>query len=100
MAFTLSKEEKTTNLNGNGRPINGQMLMQRGGTQELIRDEENGRCLSVETAEALAGAIQVYVERPDVRTAHGQAAKSSAENKFSREQFVKGWIQAFDGVGE
>ena len=74
------------------------IIFKRGGTQELIRDEENGRCLSVETAEALAGAIQVYVERPDVRTAHGQAAKSSEENKFSREQFAEGWIQTFDDV--
>tara|TARA_Y100001934_G_scaffold278324_1_gene379280 strand:+ start:3798 stop:5009 length:1212 start_codon:yes stop_codon:yes gene_type:complete len=74
------------------------VIFKRGGTQELVKDGVDGRNLTDESSEALAGAIEGYMDDPDLVRAHGRAAKESAENEFSRARFVKAWLETIDEV--
>ena len=69
-----------------------------GGNPELVEEGVTGRLLPPKEFEQLAGAIKGYLEDPELRVRHGQAARQRAREKFSMEAMVGGYLAVYDGV--
>lgn len=62
-----------------------------GGNPELVVDGETGVLVPAGDPVALAGAIGLYVDRPDLRSKHGMAGRRRAEQCFSLEAMVNAY---------
>ncbi|HYW77284.1 MAG TPA: TIGR03088 family PEP-CTERM/XrtA system glycosyltransferase [Gammaproteobacteria bacterium] len=67
-----------------------------GGNTELVVHGKTGVLVAPRTAEALAGAMQVYVDEPDLIVQHGHAGRCRAEQRFSLEAMVAGYLSVYD----
>jgi sugar transferase (PEP-CTERM/EpsH1 system associated) len=68
-----------------GLPI---VATRTGGNPELIEDNVAGILVPVRAPEALARAVSTYLRDPQLRHAHGRAARERAIKEFSLEQMV------------
>ena len=68
-----------------------------GGTADMIRDGEDGLLVPQEDVEAIAAALRKLVTDPDLRRAMGQAARTSAEEKFDHHRNAIALYEAIRG---
>jgi sugar transferase (PEP-CTERM/EpsH1 system associated) len=62
-----------------------------GGNPELVRNGCEGRLVPPGVSDALASAIEAYIDDPRQRERHGTAARVRAETSFSIEEMVQGY---------
>jgi glycosyltransferase involved in cell wall biosynthesis len=59
-----------------------------GGLQEIVVDGVTGLLVPAGDTEALAGALQQLMSRPDLRATMGAAAAAHARKHFQRDRFI------------
>jgi sugar transferase (PEP-CTERM/EpsH1 system associated) len=69
-----------------------------GGNAELVVEGKTGRLVPASDPEALALAIQEYVDDPGRMQAHGAAGRRRVEERFSMEAMVGAYLQVYDAV--
>ncbi|MCF6353708.1 MAG: TIGR03088 family PEP-CTERM/XrtA system glycosyltransferase [Candidatus Polarisedimenticolaceae bacterium] len=69
-----------------------------GGNAELVSDGETGMLVEKANAEALADAMNCYIESPDLCEKHGAAGRKKAEEKFSLDSMVTRYMGVYDRV--
>ena len=69
-----------------------------GGNAELVVAGETGRLVTASDPEALALAIQEYVDDPGRMRAHGAAGRQRIEERFSMEAMVDAYLKVYDKV--
>jgi glycosyltransferase involved in cell wall biosynthesis len=67
-----------------------------GAIPELVFDGQTGTLVDPGDAAALAGALRRYAERPDLRSAHGLAARAAAIERFHIEDCARAYLALFD----
>lgn len=67
-----------------------------GGNLELVREGISGRLVPPGDAPAMAGAVLEYVQNAELRTAHGNAARSLAERQYSLETMIRDYGHLYD----
>lgn len=67
-----------------------------GGNAELVTEGETGFLVPREDSSALADAIVRYLDDLSLRRAHGAAARRRAEQEFSMEAMVDGYLAVYD----
>lgn len=67
-----------------------------GGNAELVREGETGTLVSPKDANALAAAIQSYLDSPGKLRAHGLAGRRRTEAEFSIRNMVSGYIGVYE----
>lgn len=68
-----------------------------GGLPELIQPEQ-GRLVAAASAQALAGAMQQYLEQPALAVAHGQSARQRVCEQFSEPAMVSQYLSLYRAV--
>jgi sugar transferase (PEP-CTERM/EpsH1 system associated) len=71
-----------------------------GGNPELVVDGETGCLVPSADSEAMADALQYYIQSADVRRQHGRAGRLRVEKEFSMEAMVAGYLGVYDGLLE
>jgi sugar transferase (PEP-CTERM/EpsH1 system associated) len=69
-----------------------------GGNPELVEEGKTGMLVPASDPVAMADAIRCYVHHPELLTLHGQAGRKRAEDRFSMEKMVHGYLQVYDSV--
>jgi sugar transferase (PEP-CTERM/EpsH1 system associated) len=69
-----------------------------GGNPELVDDGVFGTLVPSESPEALAGALSGYICDPDRRREEGAFARRRAEERFSINAMVAGYLSAYDAA--
>lgn len=67
-----------------------------GGNPELVAHGETGTLVRPGRVEALAAAMQAYVDQPALIARHGQAGRRRAEQRFSLGAMVAGYLSVYD----
>ena len=67
-----------------------------GGNPELVVEGETGALVPPSDPIAMAEAIQAYLKDPAKLEKHGQAGRKRAEEHFSIETMVKGYLDVYD----
>jgi glycosyltransferase involved in cell wall biosynthesis len=70
----------------------------RGAIPELVLDGQTGTLVECEDAEALARALKAYAGQPDLRRAHGLAARTRAIERFHIQDCARGYVELFDDL--
>lgn len=68
-----------------GRPI---VTTDTPGCREVVRNEENGLLIPVRNAAALADALQLLIEKPELRKKMGTKGREIAVNEFAVEKVI------------
>jgi len=68
-----------------------------GGNAELVEDEKTGMLVPISDPAALARAIRTYIEGVACKS-HGGAARLRAEERFSMDRMVQGYLSVYDRV--
>ena len=71
-----------------------------GAIPELVLDGVTGTLVAPGDAEALARAVIAYVEAPDLRHAHGTAARSRAASHFALDDSARQYRDLFAGLAK
>lgn len=69
-----------------------------GGSPELVEEEKTGLLAPPANPLALAQAIRTYLDHPQLMRAHGQTGRKTAEQDFSMEKMVHGYIEVYESV--
>ena len=69
-----------------------------GGIPEVVDDGVQGLLVPVGDADALAQALARYVQDPDVRAAHGKAARTRVLERYSLRAMVDAYGALYDGL--
>ena len=69
-----------------------------GGNPELVEESKTGFLVPSADPKGLADAITRYIESPELRAAHGQAARLRAVQKFSMEQMIQQYMGIYDSL--
>jgi sugar transferase (PEP-CTERM/EpsH1 system associated) len=69
-----------------------------GGTPELVIDGVTGTLVPPADVGAMAHALRMYIERPDVRHKHGRAARDRVERDFSIATMVSSYQSVYDAL--
>lgn len=67
-----------------------------GGNSELVSAGETGMLVPSEDPGALAEAIYEYMNHPELRSRQGAAAHAQAQQKYSMDAMVQGYLQVYD----
>ncbi len=67
-----------------------------GGNYELVDQDKTGFLVPRNDPAALADAIRVYVDDPDLRRRHGAAARKRSEDEFSIDTMVQRYQDIYD----
>lgn len=73
-----------------------------GGNTELVVEAETGMLVPAADRDALANALQRYIEDPTLAKRHGQAGRKRTEREFSLEGMVRRYTAVYDdllGIG-
>ena len=62
-----------------------------GGNPEIVEDERTGILVKPGDSQSMAEAIVRYLQYPDLRTRHGEAARQTVINRFSIEAMVRSY---------
>jgi sugar transferase (PEP-CTERM/EpsH1 system associated) len=71
-----------------------------GGNAELVTEGESGTLVPPADPEALADAIERYLEDPDLRQSHGRIGRARVEQVFSIDEMVNKYVQVYDRLLE
>lgn len=69
-----------------------------GGNPELVLPGQTGSLVAPDDPEALCDAMQTYVDDPYLGSVQGGAARRRAEQTFSLEAMVKGYLSVYDDL--
>jgi glycosyltransferase involved in cell wall biosynthesis len=69
-----------------------------GGNPELVVDGETGMLVPPSDPIAMADAIHSYLKDPAKLVRHGEAGRKRAEEHFSIEKMVQGYLRVYDEV--
>jgi sugar transferase (PEP-CTERM/EpsH1 system associated) len=69
-----------------------------GGNSELVVEGQTGMLVPASDPVAMATAIQSYLTNPDKLERHGRAGRKRAEEQFSIEAMVNGYLDVYDAV--
>jgi sugar transferase (PEP-CTERM/EpsH1 system associated) len=69
-----------------------------GGNPELVEEGKTGILVPVSDPVAMANAIRTYIDQPELLIIHGQAGRKRAEEYFSMEKMVNGYLAVYDAV--
>jgi glycosyltransferase involved in cell wall biosynthesis len=69
-----------------------------GASSSVVSDGERGRLTAVGNDAELAGRIQSYKERPDLRAVHGAAARQFVEQEHSLSSMVGSYARLYSMV--
>jgi sugar transferase (PEP-CTERM/EpsH1 system associated) len=69
-----------------------------GGNPELVEEGVTGTLVPSGNPEALAGALAAYIRDPDRRREEGAGARRRAEQRFSINAMVAGYLSAYDAA--
>ncbi len=69
-----------------------------GGNPELVVDGQTGVLVPPSNPVAMADAIQCYLQDPAKLARHGKAGRKRAEEQFSIEAMVSGYLRVYDAV--
>lgn len=78
-----------------GLPV---VATQVGGNPELVVDGTTGYLVPPADAEALASAIERYLDQPELGPRHGAAGRRRIEEGFSLERMVERYLSLYDSV--
>ena len=67
-----------------------------GGNYELVDQDKTGLLVPRGDPAALADAVRVYVDNPDLRRLHGAAARKRSEDEFSIDAMVQRYQDVYD----
>ncbi len=67
-----------------------------GGTVELVEEGKTGQLVPSDDVQALADALQAYVEDPALRARQRQAARQTALERFSMDAMVNSYLRVYD----
>jgi sugar transferase (PEP-CTERM/EpsH1 system associated) len=67
-----------------------------GGTPELVIEGVTGTLVPPADVGAMAQALRMYIERPDLRYEHGRAARKRAEREFDVAKMVHSYQSVYD----
>lgn len=67
-----------------------------GGNPDIVDHGRSGTLVPPEDSNALAQAIESYVDDPQLRRAHGSAGRVLAENEFSLNSMVRSYVSVYD----
>lgn len=69
-----------------------------GGNPELVSDRQSGYWVERQNPQAMAEAIDFYVDHPDVMRKHGEFSRTLAEERFSLQRMLEDYMRAYDQV--
>ena len=69
-----------------------------GGTPELVDDGITGRLVSAANSEAMASALEEYVQNPSVARRHGSAARQAVTQRFGLDRMVESYRSLYEGL--
>lgn len=69
-----------------------------GGNTELVQEDCTGILVPPSDSAALAEAIRRYIDEPALAKRHGVNARRRAEQEFSMEAMVEGYLAVYDGL--
>jgi sugar transferase (PEP-CTERM/EpsH1 system associated) len=69
-----------------------------GGNSELVEEETTGTLVPRADPQALADAIALYADSPELRRQHGQAARERAVAEFSLDRMVEHYTVVYDSL--
>lgn len=69
-----------------------------GGTPELVIEGVTGTLVPAADVDALAHALRIYVEQPDLRRKHGRAGRERAECEFDIGRMVRNYQTVYDAL--
>jgi Glycosyltransferase len=69
-----------------------------GGNVEIVEDGRWGRLFASGDVAALAAHIEDYVDRPEVREAHGRAARAAATRRFALTTMVERYQALYEST--
>ncbi|MDO9162196.1 MAG: TIGR03088 family PEP-CTERM/XrtA system glycosyltransferase [Methylococcaceae bacterium] len=69
-----------------------------GGNPELVVDNETGILIPKQNPVAMSDAIKLYLDNPELITAHGQAGRHHCESVFSLSRMVSDYARAYDSL--
>ena len=75
-----------------GKPV---LVSNCGGASELVRNRVNALTYEPGDAAAMAALIRELVENPELRLRLGEAARRTAETRFSRARFGRDFVQIY-----
>ena len=67
-----------------------------GGNAELVSEGETGLLVPRADPQAMAAALQRYIDNADLRSTHGLAARARAEAQFSISGMVQRYLEVYD----
>jgi glycosyltransferase involved in cell wall biosynthesis/GT2 family glycosyltransferase len=79
-----------------GRPV---VATRNGGLAELVADGESGFLVPPGDTGALAAALRAYEEDPQLRAAHGAAARARCEARFDIARCAQSYLALFGDAG-
>ncbi len=80
-----------------GKPI---VATRNGAIPELMTDGVTGTLVAPGDIAALAKALAVYAESPNLRSAHGTAARARAIAQFNIEDCARAYLDLFDELAK
>jgi glycosyltransferase involved in cell wall biosynthesis len=92
-AFIESFSMVTLEAMACGKPI---VATRNGAIPELVVDGVTGTLVAPGDVHALARALVVYLEQPELRLAHGTAARARATKRFHIEDCARAYLNLFD----
>jgi sugar transferase (PEP-CTERM/EpsH1 system associated) len=66
-----------------------------GGNPELVVEGETGRLVAPEAPDAMADAIEGYLQQPELLARHGRAGRQRVETSFSMEAMVNNYLAVY-----
>lgn len=66
--------------------------------KEIVQNNHNGLMVPVRKAEAIAGAIERYINNPSLRKQCSENARKTAEERFSKQREVDSWVRILQHV--
>jgi sugar transferase (PEP-CTERM/EpsH1 system associated) len=69
-----------------------------GGTPELVIEGVTGTLVPPADVAAMADALKLYVERPDLRHEHGRAARERVEREFDIAKMIRSYQSVYDAL--
>jgi glycosyltransferase involved in cell wall biosynthesis len=69
-----------------------------GGNSELVIDQQSGYLVDSQNPQAIADAIDHYVEHPETMRQHGEFGRQVCEQRFSLQRMLKDYMSVYDQV--
>jgi sugar transferase (PEP-CTERM/EpsH1 system associated) len=69
-----------------------------GGNPEIVADDRTGQLVPRDDPGALADALCRYLDSPEILSTHGNSGRRAAQEKFSKEAMIRGYLAVYDAL--